>query len=160
MGINQHHSRYPNGHGVDGEVPTNQIVIEIVAKFDSGLTRLSVITIGAVGRDFNGVLAKLGGDCPKCPSHIPGGLCQWGDELFNLVGRGRGREVEIIHRATKKGIPDRSADQRKLESCLIKCLGDALHRFRRSEILQSVESLGNACHRAQSLDSERVSRRE
>ncbi|CAI8329560.1 MAG: Uncharacterised protein [Cellulomonadaceae bacterium TMED98] len=160
MWIHQHHAWDPNSHRIHGEVPPDQIVVEVVPKLDSGFSGLTVIAVGTVGRYFNSVLTKSGRDRAESSPHIPGGISQWGDQSLDLVGGCRGGEVEVVHLLTEKRVSHRTADEGQLETRLVKGVSEGAHRRGRDQILQSVEGLGNACHRAQSLDSERASRTE
>ena len=101
----------PQRHRVDGEIASKQIGGEVFAKSNLGLAAIYRILVGAIGRDFDLVVANSSADCAKFAPDIPVGIDDRLDYCQNLVWGSRCGEIEVWRVPTEKGVANRATYQ-------------------------------------------------
>ena len=106
--------RHPHGHRVDGEVTATEVSLEGVSEVDRGLAGGRVVGVGAVRRDLHLELALAAADRAEGTSDVPRRVGPAGQQPLDLVGPGRGRQVEVVVPPAQHGVTDRTAHQGEL----------------------------------------------
>ena len=111
----------PHRHRVDREVAAREVALEGVAERDLRLAGRRVVHVRAVGGDLDDDVvrarrAPANRRAPIVPNSLPMSQCASPHAASSrgLVGRGRGREVQVRRRPPEERVPHRAADQREL----------------------------------------------
>ena len=112
-----------DGHGVDPEIPPDEIALEGVPEHDLGVTGDTVVGVGAEGGDLHLLAAVRGGDGAEVDARVPHGAGPAPEDVGDDVGAGGSGEVEVVAQAAEDGVADRTADEEEGESAGLE-LGD------------------------------------
>ncbi len=124
-GIDEHLFWQAHGHRVDREVPPHEVALEGVAELDDGFACLTVVGIGAIGRDLDGVAFDACADGAESATDVPVRVRDRLHESEDLVGQRIGREVQVGQLPPEEGIAHRTADEGELEAGRVERGGEA-----------------------------------
>ena len=85
----------PQRHGVDGEVPAEEVVVEARAEGDHRVPGRRIVGFGTVGGDLDLVAVLAEADRAERPADLPVGVGPAPDDREGLIRIGVGGEVEI-----------------------------------------------------------------
>jgi hypothetical protein len=106
--------RQVDGHGVDGEVAPDQVVLDGLAEADLGVAALPVVGVGPERGDLHG-RAPLGrAHRAERDPGVPDGVRPPREQLPDLFRSGVGREVEIVAEPAEQRVPHGAADEVEL----------------------------------------------
>jgi hypothetical protein len=121
-------TRQRKGHGVDGEIATNQVVLEGLPKSYSWFTGIGVIVFGSVGRNFDLNSVSDRPNRAKTDADVPSGVCPALEKFQSLLRRSICREIKISLASAQDCIPNPATDEGQLKSGL----GEALAQINRN----------------------------
>ena len=121
------------GHGIDGEIPPGQILMEGRRKDHLlGMTAVQVLAVDPVGGDL--IARELLVFLPHQDGHravLNAGINGPAEQSLHLPGPGGGGDVPVSRLPVQQGIPDTAAHGIGLEACLFQGPQDPRHRFRK-----------------------------
>ena len=94
-GVDQLEVGKTQGHGVDGEVPADEVVLDAVAEGHLGLAGVGVVGLGPVGGDLVLLVPPLAGDGAEPLALGPHRIGPARHHGLDLVGPGVGGEVQV-----------------------------------------------------------------
>ena len=111
------------GDRVDGEVPAREVVHQGHPELHHGVPPVG-LQVPAERGDFVGPAVPVqDGDRAMLDAHGDGAL----EELAHLLGRRRGRQVEVVILEPEQIVPDRTPDAPGLVAGVFELLGDLQH---------------------------------
>ena len=110
-GIHELQGGQPQGHGVDGEVPAQQVVRQGVAERHHGLAGIGIVRLGAVRGDFDLEAGLAHPDGAEGAPDLPVVVRPLLDEGDRLVRGGVGGEVQVRGRPAQEQVAHGPAHQ-------------------------------------------------
>ena len=104
----------PDRHRVDGEVPSDQVVVEGLAERDLGIAADLVIRVRAKRRDLDQVVALADPDRAELDADVPERVGPAAEELRHRFRARIGREVEVVAQTPENRVAHRAAHQVQL----------------------------------------------
>ena len=102
------------GHRVDGEVASDQVLLEGVAEGHDRLAGRAVVGVGPVRGHLDDGAAPLGPDRAEVTAHVPRGAPPRLEHGLGLARPRGGREVEVEGVPAEEGVADRPSDEGQL----------------------------------------------
>ena len=106
----------PQRHRVDGEVTASEVALESVAVGHCRLARCRVVSVAAIRRDLEDVVALAQPDGAVRDAGFPDVVGPGADDRQDLLRSRVGREVEVLLQPAEQRVADRPADKRDLVS--------------------------------------------
>ena len=104
-----------HGHGVDGEVTADEILLDPLPESDHRFAGVGFVGVGAEGGDLDlPLLVALllhGANGPEIPTDVPGGGSEITENGVGLVGTRRGGEVQVVAEPSQHRIAHRTTDK-------------------------------------------------
>ncbi|KFC52602.1 hypothetical protein GY12_03525 [Micrococcus luteus] len=113
-GVHELEGGQAQGHGVDGEVAAQQVVLEAVAEGHLRLAAGRVVLLGPIGGDLELPAGLAEADGPEPPPHVPRGVRPAGAGGLGRVRAGIRGEVQVQRRPPQEEVADRAAHQGEL----------------------------------------------
>ncbi len=132
VGIDRRHVHQGEGDGVDREVATGEVGLDVVRIGDPGLARVAPVDLVAIGRHLHGAPVPLCGDRAERSPHGVDHLRPPVEDPRRLLGSGVGGEVEVeaVDVPLQERVPDRAPDQVQLVTLGV----EQLRQLRRRKI--------------------------
>src|SRR5215203_3380900 len=132
--------------GVDREIPTREIVHEVIPERHLRVPATLSVEVAPVRRDLYVVSTDLGSDSPEALTHHPQVVRHWPQKLLDLLWARTTGRIYIIARAPRKRIPHETTNQVQFAPRLSKPLPEAGQRlgnanafyFRQHHFLDSI----------------------
>ena len=129
----------PDGHGIDGEVTTDEVLVEPSAEVHLRLAGLRVVGLRAIGGDLHLASAHPGTDRAEADADVPRGLRHRLQQREDDVGMGIGGEVQVglgLREPTEQGIPHGTTDEGEFVAGLLEDPAQCREHARRVDELR------------------------